>query len=162
MNEYIYIYRGKEMANYPQELAQDAVCESHTGHMTGLWFLPTRPLGLNTSEWLKRSQMSISGSCLHGRTTLPQQHRGCVHFTGACSVPTQTTRVKQCHLSLQSTCSVLYRLFVQSRLQHTSSRVNPLTPNNLYMSRTAPLTSKRCIWYMYSTNVGTEYFKHAL
>jgi len=28
------------MANYPQELAQDAVCQSHTGHMTGLWFLP--------------------------------------------------------------------------------------------------------------------------
>ena len=29
------------MANYPQELAQDAVCQSHTGHMTGLWFLPS-------------------------------------------------------------------------------------------------------------------------
>ena len=27
--------------NYPQELAQDAVCQSHTGHMTGLWFLPS-------------------------------------------------------------------------------------------------------------------------
>ena len=30
------------------------------------------------------------------------------------------------------------------------------------MSRTAQLTSKRCILYIYSTNVGTEYFKHAL
>ena len=30
------------------------------------------------------------------------------------------------------------------------------------MSHTAPLTSKRCILYIYSTNVGTEYFKHAL
>jgi len=29
------------MANYPQELSQDAVCQSHTGHMTGLWFLPS-------------------------------------------------------------------------------------------------------------------------
>ena len=38
------------MANYPQELAQDAVCQSHTGHMTGLWFVPTRPLRLNTNE----------------------------------------------------------------------------------------------------------------
>jgi len=28
--------------------------------------------------------------------------------------------------------------------------------------RTAPLTSKRCILYIYSTNVGTEYFKHSL
>jgi len=32
---------GKAMANYPQELAQDAVCQSHTGHMIGLWFLPS-------------------------------------------------------------------------------------------------------------------------
>jgi len=30
------------------------------------------------------------------------------------------------------------------------------------MSRTATLTSKRCILYIYSTNVGTEYFKHTL
>ena len=29
------------MANYSQELTQDAVCQSHTGHMTGLWFLPS-------------------------------------------------------------------------------------------------------------------------
>ena len=42
------------------------------------------------------------------------------------------------------------------------SSINPLTPNDLYMSRTAPLTSKRCILYIYSTNVGTEYFKHTL
>ena len=27
------------MANYPQELAPDAVCQSNTGYMTGLWFL---------------------------------------------------------------------------------------------------------------------------
>ena len=40
------------MASYPQELAQDAVCQIHTGHMTGLWFLPTRPLRLNTNEWM--------------------------------------------------------------------------------------------------------------
>ena len=30
------------------------------------------------------------------------------------------------------------------------------------MGRTAPLTPKRCILYIYSTNIGTEYFKHAL
>ena len=39
---------------------------------------------------------------------------------------------------------------------------NRLTPNDPYMGRTAPLTSKRCILYIYSTNIGTEYFKHAL
>ena len=40
--------------------------------------------------------------------------------------------------------------------------INRLTPKDPYMSRTAPLTSKRCILYIYSTNVGTEYFKHSL
>ena len=44
----------------------------------------------------------------------------------------------------------------------SSTVVNLLTPNDPYMGRTAPLTSKRCILYIYSTNIGTEYFKHAL
>jgi len=40
--------------------------------------------------------------------------------------------------------------------------INPLTPNDPYRGRTAPLTSKRCILYIYSTNIGTEYFKHCI
>ena len=40
-------------------------------------------------------------------------------------------------------------------------QINPLKPNDPYMGRTAPLTSKRCILYIYSTNIRTEYFKHA-
>ena len=37
-----------------------------------------------------------------------------------------------------------------------------LTPNDHYNGRTAPLTSKRCILYIYSANIGTEYFKHGI
>ena len=40
--------------------------------------------------------------------------------------------------------------------------VNPLTPNDPYRGRTAPLTSKSCILYIYPTNIGTEYFKHGV
>jgi len=40
--------------------------------------------------------------------------------------------------------------------------INPLTPNDDYSGRTAPLTSKHCILYIYSTNTGTEYFKHGI
>ena len=40
--------------------------------------------------------------------------------------------------------------------------INRLTPNDPYMGCTAPLTSKLLILYIYSTNIGTEYFKHAL
>jgi len=39
---------------------------------------------------------------------------------------------------------------------------SPLTPNNHCSGRTAPLTSKRCILYIYSTNTGTQYFKHGI
>ena len=35
-----------------------------------------------------------------------------------------------------------------------------MTPNDPYSGRTTPLTSKRCILYIYSTHIGTEYFKH--
>ena len=40
--------------------------------------------------------------------------------------------------------------------------LNPLTPNDHYSGRTATLTSKRCILYIYSTNIRTKYFKHAI
>jgi len=39
---------------------------------------------------------------------------------------------------------------------------NPFTPNDPHRDCTAPLTSKRCILYIYSTNRGTEYFKHGV
>jgi hypothetical protein len=39
--------------------------------------------------------------------------------------------------------------------------VNPLTPNGHYIGRTARLPSRRCILNIYSTNIRTEYFKHA-
>jgi len=41
---------GKTMANYPQELVRMQCAKSHIGSITGLWFLPDRPLGLNTNE----------------------------------------------------------------------------------------------------------------
>ena len=52
-------------------------------------------------------------------------------------------------------CTSLY-------LAITRNSINPLTPNDTYRGRTAPLTSKRCILYIYSTNTGTEYFKHGI
>jgi len=40
--------------------------------------------------------------------------------------------------------------------------VNLLTPNDDYSGRTALLTSKCCILYISSTNIGTEYIKHGV
>jgi len=47
-------------------------------------------------------------------------------------------------------------------LYFTTLSLNPLTPNDHYSGRTASLTSKRCILYIYSTNTGAEYFKHGI
>jgi len=38
---------------------------------------------------------------------------------------------------------------------------NHLTRNGHYIGRTAQLTSRCRILYIYSTNIHTEYFKHA-
>ena len=43
-----------------------------------------------------------------------------------------------------------------------NSLFNLLTPNDHYSDRTAPLTSKRFTLYIYSKNIGTEYFKHGI
>ena len=43
----------------------------------------------------------------------------------------------------------------------SSSTFNPLKPNDAYICRTAPLTSRRFILYIYPTHTSTAYFKHA-
>jgi len=62
--------------------------------------------------------------------------------------------------------SVFYN-FLPSVLQNSEVRaismpLNTLSPNDPYRGRTAPLTSKRCISYIYSTNIGIEYFKRGI
>jgi len=44
----------------------------------------------------------------------------------------------------------------------TWNEINPLTPNDDCSGRTAPLTSKCFIICIYSTKIGTEYFKHGI
>ena len=39
---------------------------------------------------------------------------------------------------------------------------NHLTPNDHFNGHTAPLTSRCCISFIYSTNIRTEYLKHAV
>ena len=48
------------------------------------------------------------------------------------------------------------------RVKTLTLHINPLKPNDLKKKRrTAQLTSRCCILYIYSTNIGTEYFNHA-
>ena len=57
-------------------------------------------------------------------------------------------------------------LCYSSRWRHCAphkgpGHINHLTPNGHFSGRTPPLTSRCCILYIYSTNIRTEYFKHA-
>ena len=58
-----------------------------------------------------------------------------------------------CHVYLDLVEVGFLQKFVSSDLNH-------LTPNDPYSGRTALLNCKRCILYIYSTNICTEYFKH--
>jgi hypothetical protein len=56
---------------------------------------------------------------------------------------------------------LFWRQSVSLRLTAPMEEVNPLLPNDMYICRTALLTSRRCILNIYSSNIRTEYFKHA-
>ena len=58
--------------------------------------------------------------------------------------------------------SINFDVLLTVHLSIFISVINLLTSNDDYSGRTAPLTSKCCILYIYSTNIGTEYFKHGI
>ena len=67
------------------------------------------------------------------------------------------------HLVIHDPSNLNYDAMMAIMMMMINTRIiilNLLTPNNDYSGRTAPLTSKCCILYIYSTNIGTEYFKH--
>ena len=98
---------------------------------------------------------------LYPPTISIQRHQHHSHFV-SCMVP-----IWQCYKHLRLT-SVLHRP-TQRHFLHTKC-INkcmltlwcPLVQYDHYSGRTAPLTSKRCILYIYSTNTGNEYFKHGI
>jgi len=48
-----------------------------------------------------------------------------------------------------------------TNMHYVEKYFNHLTPNGHYMGRATQLNSRRCILFIYSTNIRTEYFKHA-
>jgi len=81
------------------------------------------------------------------------------HFVHSIKRPHRHFSLPCSNLNLEKS-KVNYRVI--GALQYTAVSLNPLTPNDPYRGRTAPLTSKCCILHIYSTNVGTEYFKHSI
>ena len=86
------------------------------------------------TQWLPKRPPALSTSI------------GCCHFPGT--------------VKLQKKCeSVRHSMYSHSRKQLTY--LKPSAPNDVYISRTTQLTTRRCILNIYSTNILTEYFKHA-
>jgi len=79
---------------------------------------------------------------------------------GPCSAVLPT--VHGCHYAFQKIPFCVYLSYTIHFNSSICILFNLLTPNDDYTGRTAPLTSKRCILYIYSTNTGTEYFKHGI
>ena len=88
----------------------------------------------------------ITGDFLHR----PEISRSHVDHTDQTWRDTEVNKKISCRISGEEEC------------RRSEDNINRLTPNDLYISRTTPLTSKSCILYIYSTNVGTEYFKNYL
>jgi len=77
-----------------------------------------------------------------------------LHWSGSKCLAVMAACTPSIHVSLGRP------LFLLSR--GIQSIINLSTPNDPYSGRTAPPTSKCCILYIYSTNIGTEYFKHCI
>ena len=74
---------------------------------------------------------------------------------------TRLTRILLTHRAVSNYHFVIKTIFTFF-IHIIITYINPLTPNDYYSGRTPPLTSKRCILYIHSTNRGTEYFKHGI
>ena len=115
------------MANYPQVLAQDAVCQSHTGHMTGLWFLPARPIRLNTNEWMILSECE-AGIRLHVLyISYDRSKEGSFHWCQITLLMTATACFPHTHARTQASthrriyvcvyiCNLIFREDIRVRL----------------------------------------------
>jgi len=64
-------------------------------------------------------------------------------------------------MSILFTCVSLACYPVVSSANIGVVKLNLLKPNDIYIRRTAALTSRRYILNIYSTNIRTKYFKHA-
>jgi hypothetical protein len=81
-----------------------------------------------------------------------------VHYTRVNSCCRMSTTAVEWH-AMYTNCNFFH---LMHSIWTTWTMLNPLMPNDHYSGRTAPLTSKRSILYIYSTNMGTAYFKHSI
>jgi hypothetical protein len=144
------------LCSFFSTISEQAACVQvtwTTGCLLSTNSLIWRHVNKRTAQWLKKKKWSADGAPrnLVSNLGLIIRYSGwnLLQFPW---VPQDKLHNKRCHESTTASFNILSNeLFI-----------NRLKPNDPYMGHTAPLTSKRCILYIYSTNTGTEYIKHAL
>ena len=123
----------------------------------------------NRASWASQPQKSVTLlPCLGGRTTKSTRAcRGIGHkkrktFPINGTLATISSGSYDCYCNWYYPILVIGRPTMFAREFVCCDIINHLTPNDHYRGRTAPISSKRCILYIYSTNLGTEYFKHGI
>jgi hypothetical protein len=96
--------------------------------------------------------------CNHTQKVLQWRMRGrvCLHTDLVRQTRNYGTKLTACTLPI----SLQRRQTWQNN--RSTEQLNPFTPNDPYRGLTAPLTSKRFILYIYSTNITTDNFKHGI
>ena len=84
----------------------------------------------------------------------------CCKLQPATRTPLKSNRTKISNIQLTENETTDVVNSISKSQDPDDGYINLLTPNVNYSGRTAPLTSERSILYIYSTNIGTEYFKH--
>ena len=104
---------------------------------------------------------NIFGSCIiHILYTGVPKLKSCILYIYSTNIGTEY--FKHGVLKLKNNSSAKRRTHTRPTRRRRTKKINPLAPNDPYSGRTAPLTSKSCILYIYSTNIGTEYFKQGI
>jgi hypothetical protein len=129
---------------------------------------PTQAMGLRTirpydTAYRPKVFPSITESIrsrmlkTHHFTTTKLPPTGLFHVLPKVTLPADINVIGDCEY-FNLLVKYIYHI-ISYQLMHR--KFNPLTPNDHYIGRTAPLTSRRCIFNIYPTTIRTEYFKHA-
>jgi len=152
----IYINYQHTLLNKPEEQRSQNITTSEN-NATTIWKMAHRPV----KGWQNRT--NPYGVTFH-KINLPffiLMHVPCSLYS-LLSRPTNAQHI-YIYIYILIICYISKALLHISMHLHNLQEVfNLLTPNGDYSGRTAPLTSKFCILYVYSTNRGIQYFEHGI
>jgi hypothetical protein len=141
--------------SWPRDLKCHILSHGHYGNCL-IIFQRFRILDIPSLRFSAKLKPHLSGHANIKHHIVTTKRRTCV------GIP--TAEINWCVVTIFPRLKVPVIAFPQVQMPTNVSAyktVNPLAPSDPYMGRTAQLTSRRCILNTYSTNICTEYFKHA-